>query len=133
RHRATGRVVQRSQRRTARTQCRAIRDATDAAPAAGGDRASRNAKAPNRRRGRTMKAAAFEYMRPTDVAGALDALEKNPGAKLIAGGQSLVPMLNLRLARPQLLVDIAAIPALRNVENRQPHLRVGAAVTHTEL
>jgi aerobic carbon-monoxide dehydrogenase medium subunit len=80
-----------------------------------------------------MKAAAFEYMRPTDVAGALDALRKNPGAKLIAGGQSLVPMLNLRLARPQLLVDIAAIDALRNVEDRQTHLRVGAAVTHAEL
>jgi aerobic carbon-monoxide dehydrogenase medium subunit len=80
-----------------------------------------------------MKAAAFEYMRPTDVAGALDALRKNPGAKLIAGGQSLVPMLNLRLARPQLLIDIAGIAALRTVEDRKTHVRVGATVTHAEL
>ena len=80
-----------------------------------------------------MKAAAFEYMRPTDVAGALDALRKNPGAMLIAGGQSLVPMLNLRLARPKLLIDIAGIAALRTVEDRKTLVRVGATVTHAEL
>jgi len=80
-----------------------------------------------------MKAAAFEYVRPANIAGALDALRKNPGAKFIAGGQSLVPMLNLRLARPQLLIDIAGIDILRGVEDRKTHLRVGAAVTHTEL
>ena len=80
-----------------------------------------------------MKAAAFEYVRPADIAGALDALRKYPGAKLIAGGQSLVPMLNLRLARPQLLIDIADIDVLRAVEDRKTHLRVGAAVTHAEL
>jgi carbon-monoxide dehydrogenase medium subunit len=80
-----------------------------------------------------MKAAAFEYLRPADVAGALDALRKNPGAKLIAGGQSLVPMLNLRLARPQLLIDIASMETLRSVDDYKTHLRVGAAVTHAEL
>jgi carbon-monoxide dehydrogenase medium subunit len=80
-----------------------------------------------------MKAAAFEYVRPADIAGALDVLQTKPGAKLIAGGQSLVPMLNLRLARPQLLVDIAGIEALRAVEDRKTHIRVGAAVTHAEL
>ena len=80
-----------------------------------------------------MKAAAFEYVRPVDVAGALDVLHKNPGAKLIAGGQSLVPMLNLRLARPQLLVDIAGVDTLRVVEDRKTYVRVGAAVTHAEL
>jgi aerobic carbon-monoxide dehydrogenase medium subunit len=80
-----------------------------------------------------MKAAAFEYVRPPDVAGALDALQKNPGAKLIAGGQSLVPMLNLRLARPQVLIDISGIDGLRKVEDRKTHIRVGATVTHAEL
>lgn len=80
-----------------------------------------------------MKAAAFEYLRPADVAGAIDALQKNPGAKLIAGGQSLVPMLNLRLARPQLLIDISGIDALRKIEDRKTHIRIGAAVTHAEL
>jgi aerobic carbon-monoxide dehydrogenase medium subunit len=80
-----------------------------------------------------MKAAAFEYLRPTDVTGVLDALQKNPGAKLIAGGQSLVPMLNLRLARPHLLIDIAGVDALRKIEDRKTHVRVGAMVTHAEL
>jgi carbon-monoxide dehydrogenase medium subunit len=80
-----------------------------------------------------MKAAAFDYVRPTDVAGALEALQKNPGAKLIAGGQSLVPMLNLRLARPQLLIDIIGIGALRTIEDRKTHVRIGATVTHAEL
>lgn len=80
-----------------------------------------------------MKAAAFEYVRPANIAGALDALRKNPAAKFIAGGQSLVPMLNLRLARPQLLIDIAGIDTLRAVEDHKTHLRVGAAVTHAEL
>lgn len=53
-----------------------------------------------------MKAAAFDYIRPTDLAGVIDALQKGGGAKLIAGGQSLMPMLNLRLARPSLLIDV---------------------------
>jgi aerobic carbon-monoxide dehydrogenase medium subunit len=80
-----------------------------------------------------MKAAAFEYARPTDIAGVLDALGKTAGAKLIAGGQSLVPMLNLRLARPPLLIDIGGIDALRSVEDRGTHVRIGATVTHSEL
>ncbi len=80
-----------------------------------------------------MKAAAFDYVRPPDLAGALAALRKNPGAKLIAGGQSLVPMLNLRLARPLMLIDIIGIDALRTVDDRTTHVRVGATVTHAEL
>jgi carbon-monoxide dehydrogenase medium subunit len=79
-----------------------------------------------------MKAAAFDYVRPRDLAGVLDALQ-TPGAKLIAGGQSLMPMLNLRLARPSLLIDIAGIDALRAVDDRKTHMRIGATVTHAEL
>jgi carbon-monoxide dehydrogenase medium subunit len=80
-----------------------------------------------------MKAAAFDYVRPPDLAGVLDALQIAPGAKLIAGGQSLVPMLNLRLARPSLLIDIGGVDALRIVEDRKTHVRIGATVTHAEL
>jgi carbon-monoxide dehydrogenase medium subunit len=79
-----------------------------------------------------MKAAAFDYLRPRDLAGVFDALQ-TPGAKLIAGGQSLMPMLNLRLARPSLLIDIGGIDALRAVEDRKTHMRIGATVTHAEL
>jgi carbon-monoxide dehydrogenase medium subunit len=80
-----------------------------------------------------MKAAKFDYVRPPDLAGVLDELQNAPGAKLIAGGQSLVPMLNLRLARPSLLIDIGGIDALRMVEDRKAHVRIGAMVTHAEL
>jgi len=54
-----------------------------------------------------MKAAAFEYARPRDLGEALKLIRQAKGnAKMLAGGQSLGPMLNLRLARPSLLVDI---------------------------
>ena len=65
-----------------------------------------------------MKAAQFEYVRPADLGEALQLLVRAPrGRKGLAGGQSLGPMLNLRLARPQLLVDIARLEALRRIED----------------
>lgn len=79
-----------------------------------------------------MKAAAFDYVRPRDVGEALNAL-RAPDAKAIAGGQSLGPMLNLRLARPKLLVDISKIPSLREIQDENDGWRIGAAVTHAEL
>ena len=58
-----------------------------------------------------MKPVAFEIARPCDLAEAAALLRAHAGtAKLIAGGQSLGPMLNLRLARPRLLIDISALP-----------------------
>ena len=80
-----------------------------------------------------MKAAAFEYLRPTDLGAALGALAGAPGAKLLAGGQSLGPMLNLRLARPKLLVDIARLESLRGIADDGVAWRIGAAVTHAEI
>jgi carbon-monoxide dehydrogenase medium subunit len=81
-----------------------------------------------------MKAARFDYSRPADVAEAVAALAQAGGAaKLLAGGQSLGPMLNLRLARPSLLIDIARLEALRAIEDRGGAWRVGAAVTHARL
>jgi carbon-monoxide dehydrogenase medium subunit len=81
-----------------------------------------------------MKAAAFEYLRPRDLGAAIQALAQSDGeAKLLAGGQSLVPMLNLRLARPRLLVDVSRLDALRAIEPTANGWRIGAAVTHAAL
>ena len=81
-----------------------------------------------------MKPVPFDYVRPATVEDAVAVLKREgPSAKAIAGGQSLGPMLNLRLARPSLLVDIADIPALRQVEDRGRRRFVGAAVTHAEI
>ena len=79
-----------------------------------------------------MKAAAFDYVRPRELGEALHAL-KGAEARLIAGGQSLGPMLNLRLARPKLLVDVSRIDALRQIKDEGDAWRIGAAVTHAEL
>ncbi|MEO7402956.1 MAG: FAD binding domain-containing protein, partial [Burkholderiales bacterium] len=60
-----------------------------------------------------MKAAKFEYEKPRDLPAALKLLTQSGGeGKVIAGGQSLGPMLNLRLAQPTLLVDVRALPEL---------------------
>jgi carbon-monoxide dehydrogenase medium subunit len=81
-----------------------------------------------------MKAAAFEYARARDVADAVKLLASMPGeAKPLAGGQSLGPMLNLRLARPKLLVDVSRVDALRAIVDEGDCWRIGAAVTHAEL
>ena len=81
-----------------------------------------------------MKAARFDYLRPGDVAEAVAALAKAAGsAKLLAGGQSLGPMLNLRLARPHLLVDVSRLQALQQVEDIGRAWRIGAGVTHARL
>ncbi|MCW0214814.1 MAG: FAD binding domain-containing protein [Pseudonocardia sp.] len=73
-----------------------------------------------------MKPAAFDYRRPTTVAAALADLGSVPGARVLAGGQSLVPLLNLRLEQPPLLVDINRIPGLDEIEVRDERLHVGA-------
>lgn len=81
-----------------------------------------------------MKAAAFEYVRPADLGEALRLLaEAGDDARVLAGGQSLGPMLNLRLARPGLLVDIRRLPELWAVEQAPDALIVGAAVTHAAI
>jgi carbon-monoxide dehydrogenase medium subunit len=80
-----------------------------------------------------MKAARFDYLRPRDVAAALAALAQTEGAKLMAGGQSLGPMLNLRLARPPLLVDVSRLAPLQLIEDVGAAWRIGAGVTHARL
>lgn len=79
-----------------------------------------------------MKPVAFDYLAPTDLDGALAALA-NDGARLLAGGQSLVPLLNLRLARPSLLVDLGHVPDLDGIVLEGGVLRVGAMVRQRRL
>lgn len=81
-----------------------------------------------------MKAAPFDYERPADIASALVlAARGDLTVKLIAGGQSLGPMLNLRLIAPDLLVDIGGIPELTRVEVEDDALILGACVTHADI
>ena len=81
-----------------------------------------------------MKAAAFDYVRATSVAHALSVLADNGDAvRLLAGGQSLLPALNLRLSAPGLLLDIGGIDELRGISFDDGVLRLGALVRHAEL
>src|SRR6267154_2513233 len=74
-----------------------------------------------------MKAPRFAYARPASVAEALALLAEHKGdARVLAGGQSLVPMMNFRLAAPKVLVDINRIAALTGIKVARNHLRIGA-------
>ena len=81
-----------------------------------------------------MKPAPFDYAQPSTLAGAIALLKREDlSVKLLAGGQSLGPMLNLRLAQPDLLVDITAVPDLLRVETEDDGLLIGACVTHADI
>lgn len=81
-----------------------------------------------------MKPAAFDYWRPSSRREACELLyEHGDEARLIAGGQSLMAVLNMRLAQPKHLVDIAGLEDLHYIERRDDHLAVGAGVTQAEL
>jgi carbon-monoxide dehydrogenase medium subunit len=80
-----------------------------------------------------MKPTAFAYARPATVADAVKALASTADAKLLAGGQTLGPMLNLRLAQPGLLVDITRIAELAAIESASDWIRIGATVTHAAI
>lgn len=81
-----------------------------------------------------MRAADFDYVRAGDLGHALEVLaSEGPDAKVMAGGQSLVPILMMRLARPRLVVDIGRLAELRYVDPEPGVLRIGATVTHAQL
>ena len=80
-----------------------------------------------------MYSASFDYYRARSVAEAQQLLDSHPGAKLLAGGHSLVPLLKLRLAAPAALVDIGRIPELRGISRNGAEIRIGALTTHAEL
>ena len=79
-----------------------------------------------------MKPGPFEYLAPRTLPEALSALEsQDRDVRLIAGGQSLVPMMNFRLAQPDLLIDLNNIPELAGIEVRNDGLvRIGAMTRH---
>jgi len=81
-----------------------------------------------------MKPARFVMARPGDLASALALIVGAEGAtKIIAGGQSLGPMLNLRLVEPDWVIDITGVPELRRIEKEDGSLVIGACVTHADI
>jgi carbon-monoxide dehydrogenase medium subunit len=81
-----------------------------------------------------MKAAAFAYERPSDLSKALALMARTNGSsKIIAGGQSLGPMLNLRLVEPDLIIDIAGLSELKRAERSRDELVIGACITHGDI
>ena len=80
-----------------------------------------------------MKPVAFDYARPRTVSAALELLDTNPNAKILAGGQTLGPMLNLRLVQPELLIDITRISELATVNESDDGFGLGACVTHAAI
>jgi len=76
----------------------------------------------------------FEYHAPATLAEALGLLQKlGPDAKILSGGQSLIPMMKLRLASPQFIVDINRIPGLAYISESDGHLKIGALTREHEL
>jgi 2-furoyl-CoA dehydrogenase FAD binding subunit len=80
-----------------------------------------------------VKPAPFAFVRPQGLQHALEALAADPGAKVLAGGQSLVPLLSMRLASPSTLVDINALPDLDHVRVDERGVHVGALARHADV
>jgi carbon-monoxide dehydrogenase medium subunit len=81
-----------------------------------------------------VKPAPFEYIRPGSLAEALDALARHaPAGRILAGGQSLVPMMNLRLVKPAVLIDINRVPGLADIRVDGDELVIGALARHAAL
>jgi len=81
-----------------------------------------------------MKPARFDYMRPDNLEEVHDVLSSYKGdARVIAGGQTLMPMLSMRLVRPKIIIDIMHVPELSGISHRGREIRIGAAVRQAEL
>ena len=80
-----------------------------------------------------MFAASFEYKKAGSVSDAIQILSNDSEAKVLAGGQSLIPLLKLRLARPTMVVDIGGIQELRGITVDGGTMRVGSLTTHSEI
>jgi carbon-monoxide dehydrogenase medium subunit len=81
-----------------------------------------------------MKSAAFDYVKPKALQEALSLLEQGgDDARLIAGGQTLLATLNMRLSEPTVLIDITDVAELKGISVVCDSLRIGALVTHTEI
>ena len=81
-----------------------------------------------------MKPAPFGYERPRELKAVFSALAGARGvAKIIAGGQSLGPMLNMRLVQPEMIVDITALPELKQADRDGVEVVLGAWFTHADI
>lgn len=80
-----------------------------------------------------MKAAPFEYLRARSVEEACRALADDPDARIIAGGQTLVPMMAMRLARPSKLIDISRIERITLIDEVGSTIRIGAATKQRQI
>ena len=80
-----------------------------------------------------MFAAPFDYYRAGSIAEAHQLLREHPGATLLAGGHSLVPLMKMRLATPATVVDIGRIAELKGIAAKGISLRIGSLTTHAEL
>src|SRR6202163_3116360 len=78
--------------------------------------------------------AAFDYSAPTTLAEALSILaQRGDDAKVMAGGQSLIPLLKLRFSQPQLIVDIGRLPGMAEIKRDDGHVRIGALARHVDI
>ena len=80
-----------------------------------------------------MFATEFDYQKASSVAEALQLLNSNQNAKLLAGGHSLIPLMKLRQSRPSLLIDIGGIDELRGIAVNNGTIRIGALTAHREI
>ena len=81
-----------------------------------------------------MKAASFDYVKPKTISQVIGLLQAHgDDARLLAGGQTLMATLNMRLSEPQWVIDITGIESLRGIRVLGDALRIGALVTHTEI
>ncbi|MDE0387454.1 MAG: FAD binding domain-containing protein, partial [Rhodospirillales bacterium] len=80
-----------------------------------------------------MKPARFRYLRATSVNDALQALADNPDAQILAGGQSLIAMMNLRLVKPACLIDINRISNIGHIDEEGDGVAIGALARHNDV
>ena len=81
-----------------------------------------------------MYSASFEYLRPSNISEAIALLEEHgDNAKILSGGQSLIPMMKLRLARPAWLIDINAIPDLAYIREADGYLQIGGLTREADI
>src|SRR5438874_7415221 len=81
-----------------------------------------------------MYPASFNYLRPSTIDEAIAMLVKHgDAAKLLAGGHSLIPAMKLRLARPEVVIDIGRIPKLNDIRYEGGYFAIGAMTTHHEI
>src|SRR5919108_4449575 len=80
-----------------------------------------------------MYSSTLDYYRATSVSDAVKALEKNKGARLLAGGHSLIPAMKLRVANPPMLVDIGHVKGLSGIKVSRKEVKIGALATHATV